>query len=106
MRNSVRQQKPLKSGHNMRTLTKRWRLALAAIGLTLVMALLTNCSQKTSGTPGLNSQSTAGAGHGGGALHVVDRPGNVFPVEDSGKTSVIYCQNILQLLRGFSWDHT
>ena len=73
----------LNAGHNMRTLTKRWRLALAAIGLTVVMALLTDCSRKTSGTPDAKSQSTAGAGHGGWALHVMNQPGNVFQVEYS-----------------------
>src|SRR5205823_7172749 len=90
----------------MRTLTKSWRLALAAIGLTVVMALLTNCSRKDSGTPGLNSPSTAGSGHGGWALHVMNQPGNVFHVEYSDKTVVIDRQTVSQSLRGFSEDHT
>jgi len=90
----------------MRTLTKSWRLALAAIGLAVVLALLTSCSRKTSGTLGLNSQSTARPDHGGWALHVMNQSGNVFHVEYSDKTVVVDRQTVSQSLRGFSEDHT
>jgi hypothetical protein len=96
----------LKAGHNMCTLTKNWRLALAAIGLAVALASLTNCSRKSSGTPGLTSQSTADAGHGRWALHVMNQPGNVFHVEYSDKTVVVDRQTVSQSLRGYSEDHT
>src|SRR5216117_3852431 len=89
----------------MKTLGRSLRTSAALIGVVSLLSF-SNCSRKDSGTPGLNSPSTAGSGHGGWALHVMNQPGNVFHVEYSDKTGVIDRQTVSQSLRGFSEDHT